>query len=301
MNKYLLLYLLFFILIPQSGADVISNDIKISNESEFNECTPPPPLPEVDFEFKKIHLAIANKECSDETVKIEQQFTNEIENLKTSSLTKAEKIARKKDLSRKHRLNLRQHEINCKLNSAKALHGEEYLANKIVPGIHLKTYSIKIFTHCALSAKNENNNTMQIELIPSGFENIGQYKTSTKISILGFIKPGIADIYKFPDEKIRKAMSPGEWEDDVSNPVCSKDPKQQSGQYYNNCIESQLARYSDSMSDPSKKSISYDPLLNNCCHFVEKIMNACGLVSCFGFPHSAGLDLGFKKGAVKNK
>ena len=190
-----------------------------------------------------------------------------------------------------------QETIDAKIKSFKEKQGVASYSSKIVKEPTLELYVMwgGIFSHCAIRIETDPHSFYQLELqaLPdlkkAGMKDF--HKIGAVINLLGVTKDQF-DVVEFTGKNEREKLDNKE-PNYATMPICTdKKTTKKTTQWYKDC----LSRYAKSYNPENAlktghrtKVFDYDPIMHNCCSFVEEALEACGLAHCFDLGKSTGL------------
>jgi outer membrane protein OmpA-like peptidoglycan-associated protein len=190
-----------------------------------------------------------------------------------------------------------QETIDAKIKSFKEKQGIVSYSSKIVNGPTLELYLMwgRVFSHCAIRIETNPHSFYQLELqtLPD-LEKAGLkdfHKIGAAINLLGVTKDQF-DIVEFTDKNERNKLDNSE-PHYATMPICiDKKATKKTTPWYKDCLSRYARIYNPEnalKAGKPTKVFEYNPLVYNCCNFVEEALEACGLAHCFDLGKSTGL------------
>lgn len=155
----------------------------------------------------------------------------------------------------------------------------------VVPGISLEFYqALVLLSHAAVRIEDKDGSFWQMELQDkrefSRIKDPSFTKFGIKVTIRG-IPFSKGDVILYKDAEERRSVEEMS-RHQSSAPVCLKgEEPQRPLAWYKACLEGQAKGYAE-------HAFRYDPLVNNCSHFAETILDKCGLANCLDYSRSTG-------------
>ncbi|MDD5167312.1 MAG: OmpA family protein [Syntrophales bacterium] len=191
-----------------------------------------------------------------------------------------------------------QETIDEKIKSFREKQGVASYSSQMVDGATLELYVMwgGIFSHCAIRIETDPKSFYQVELqtLPdlkkAGLNNF--HKIGAAINLLGMTEDQF-DVVEFTDKNERKKLDKLE-PNYAAIPICiGKKAAKETTQWYRDCLSRYAGGYNPEnalRNGNQTRVFDYNPVIHNCCNFVEEALEACGLAHCFDLGKSTGLN-----------
>lgn len=157
--------------------------------------------------------------------------------------------------------------------------------DRIVPGISLEFYREFVYlSHAAIRIEDNDASFWQLELQGKGEYSSIKAPKFTKLGIkvsVRLIPAPIGDVIIYNDAVERKSVEEISRHQSSSQICRNGEGPDRPLAWYKACLESGARAY-------TVTAFQYDPLINNCSHFAEKILSQCGLANCQDYPYATG-------------
>ena len=212
---------------------------------------------------------VAEKIAADPQFKVREELPASINDLKLLSQTQ---VAHEKEKS-----------LDCIRSIDKQVDAKNPL---VIPGITMEFYrELHFFSHAALRITDEGTHFWQMELeAKSEYDSIKDplfKKLGIKGTFMG-LNSSMGDVVLYNDSKERASLEKDYTHQNSFNICRANADARQSLSWYKECLSGAADNY-------TKEAFNYNFVTHNCGHFIEEIMNKCGLTNCNDFPKTNGL------------